>query len=77
MKPLARILLFLRERRIRKTKEQLAYWAGKSDILRNLCQGDHYTSERQNLAEAYANQRKYEARLAYLQSNNPNINQHE
>ena len=56
-------------RRIRKTQEQVSYWRAKGDTWRQLCAGCHMSYERDYLVEAFAQQRKYEARLESLLSN--------
>jgi hypothetical protein len=61
---------YFRERRIRKTREKIAYWRGRSDMYRQLCSGKHFGWERNLLVDAYSNQKKYESRLESLTSNN-------
>jgi hypothetical protein len=62
-----RFVLLWRERRIRHAKESLAYWSARAETWRQLCAGQHMSYERAYVAEAYANQKKYEARVACLQ----------
>lgn len=57
-------------RRIRKTREQVAYWKAKADTWRKLCAGDHTGYERDYFVEAVAEQKRYEVRLESLLSNN-------
>jgi hypothetical protein len=59
---------WFRASKIRKTKEAIAYWAARADIWRQLCAGNHMSYERDYFVEAHAEQKKYEARLAYLES---------
>lgn len=54
--------------RIRKTREQVAYWKAKADTWRQLCAGDHTSSERDYFVEAVAQQKLYEMRLESLLS---------
>jgi hypothetical protein len=63
---LSRLVLLFRERRIRKTKEALAYWSARAEVWRQLCSGQHMSYERDTFVEAYANQKKYEARLSFF-----------
>ena len=63
------LVRYFRARRIRKTREQVAYWKAKADIWRQLCAGDHMSYERDCLVEAFAEQKRYEARLESLLSN--------
>lgn len=63
------LVRYFRARRIRKTREQVAYWKAKADIWRQLCARDHMSYERDCLVEAFAEQKQYEARLESLLSN--------
>lgn len=57
------IFRFLRERRFRKTKEDIAYWSAKAEIYRQICKHEHTNYDEWELCKAYANQSKYQARL--------------
>lgn len=58
-----RFVVNCQKQRILETKETLAYWTARADTWRQLCTEEHMSYERDKLAEAYANQKKYEARL--------------
>jgi len=67
---LARLRIYLYKRRVRKTKEQLAYWSSAAETYRGLCSRVHPEYEREYMVKARAKRDLYRARLNHLMENN-------
>lgn len=61
------ILRLIRDWRIRRTKEALAYYSEKVRVLCLVCRHEHYLSDERDLCEASSLRDKLEARLANLE----------
>lgn len=59
---------YQRDKSIREAKEGFAYWSGKTEVWKAACQHEHPDYVHEYLAEAYAKQKQYQARLAHLQA---------
>ncbi len=65
--------MWLKARKVQKTKEAIAYHRGECEVLEALVQREHTSWDRDRLVESKAKLRFYEARLKYLSESNAGV----